>query len=228
MKILVFVTSLLLSLNLHADWKVTEQESMCKTMHKVASTSNDKGDSFSLYRVTDGTVWASITLSDQGKAYAYWIKAPVMQVDKQKPEDLVGMQKMQSLLGIHSYDWTMNKVNFRLWHGNAKSGLSNTLYTLMTGNKLTVQYVLSNGEAKTTTFSLHKANVAIAEALDIEENIDPYTQKLRKKFNFAVITEETQCRLDKDTSETCVQKSVTCKELTSPDVQQYKECLKQY
>ena len=228
MKTILLTLTILVTTNLSANWKVTDTPAkVVTTQQKTASITNVAGDTFSVYRAHNGSVWCSFKIANSRALKPYWNKAPTLVIDGSKPIDLKQTQNTQSLLGIYAYDWTMDQVNFRVSSSDTEHLISDTLFELMRGDQLVIHYALRSGKRVSSTFSLKEASTAIAETLGITPETDTYSQKRKKDFNIALITENTECRLNTEITVSCLETSNLCAELTRPDIQQYKTCLEQ-
>ena len=225
MKDIILTLSILVVSSLSANWQVEENEvQVISTTEKTASITNSLGDTFSVYRARDGKVWGSFNVFNSELSKPKWKKAPFLVVDN-NPINLDATKSMQSMYGFHTYGWTQAQVNFYISPNDTEHLISDTLFKLMRGNHLEVHYSLWSGEKVSSTFSLKEANIAIAETLDIDPNIDKYMQKMKKDFNIAIISATTQCRLHIEATDSCLDIARKCSESAYPDVKQYKVCL---
>lgn len=211
-----------------ADWSVTGRvDSMTDEIKKSAMVRNELGHTFSIYRITEGgPVWGNFALSDRVFDQVDWRKPPVYRVDKNKPNDLSRMRRMQEMgLGLHAYEWEPKWVNFLVWHGKRDDGLANDLLQLMEGNSVVFRYYLSTGGYKETSFSLNGAGPAIAEAIGISANIDHSAQQRTEEFKNALLAEVDQCRKDMNSFRECFARVNNCRDRSGQEVEKFKLCV---
>ena len=226
MKTILITLSILIISNLSADWQVVKREvTIVAPTQKTASITNNVGDILSIYRAIDGNVWCSFKVFESNTFAPYWVKAPVLVIDDHKTIDLASRQTMQSSFGFHSYDWTKDQLNFRISPAKIDQLISDTLFALMTGDKLTVQYYLRTGVKMNSTFSLIGANIAIAELLEINPNMDIADHAIQKEFHFAKVNEILRCSLNLEEEINCYDTAYNCAELAYPNIQQYRVCI---
>ena len=172
----------------NAQWQYEENVAvMTDETKRRAVVVNEKGHSFSVYRVSEGEhVWANFSISSDSFDQIDSDKPPMLRVDKHAPLDLQEVKKLGALLDSlehvkgSSYQWEPKWVNFLIWHGDVQQGLAAFLIQVMQGEKLTVRYYLPTGGYKDTVFSLVGSAPVIAQALDIPLEIDTEVEDARK------------------------------------------------
>ena len=211
-----------------AYWTLDERiDAMTDEVKKTAVVVNDLGHTFSIYRVSeDGAVWGNFALSDGTFDQVDWGKPPIYRVDQNAPTNLARMKETQEMgLGIHAYAWEPKWVNFLIWHGKEKEGISNDLVQLMEGQKVVFRYYLSTGGYKDTAFSLNGAASTISAAIGISPEIDHSAQQKNKEFRQALIAESERCRQNMKTFRSCFTEVDNCKKQANQDIAKFKACL---
>ena len=227
MKTILLTLTILVASSLSANWEVTDREvSTVTTMQKTASITNDIGDTLSIYRAADRNIWCSFKVFNSKAFVPYWVKAPILVIDDNKSIDLASTQTMQSSFSFHSYDWTKDQLNFRISPSKTDQLISDTLFELMRGDKLTVQYTLRTGVKMNSTFSLKEANIAIGELLEINPYMDEAAHAVQKRFYFAVVDEIARSPRTSNVSQRKKYSKMldNCADLNYPNVEQYKIC----
>lgn len=210
-----------------AGWTVsTHVDAMTDERRKSARVTNDLGHSFSVYRITSGgAAWGNFALSDDVFDQVDWDRLPRYRIDKNEPHDLSRLKRMQQTLGMEMYSWEPKWINFRLWHGKYQEGLAADLVEMMTGDTLLVRYHLSTGGYKDTTFTLEGAGPAIAEALDIPQEIDLHAQEKNSQVKELHIERAKQCLSGpKAQRRSCMDKATACAKSFSNDPSGYRAC----
>jgi hypothetical protein len=227
-KLLVFMLCFCAPSIALADWKVEKRvDPMTDEVKKTAVVKNELGHTFSIYRLSEGgPVWGNFALSEGMFDQVDWKKPPLYRIDKNEPEDLSRMKKMQDMgLGIHAYEWEPKWVNFLIWHGKEDEGIAKSLVQLMEGKTVVFRYYLSTGGYKDTSFSLKGAAPAIAEAIGISQRIDHSAQQKTEEFKNVYLAESKRCRQDMNSFKACFSKVNECRKQAEQDIEKFKSCV---
>lgn len=149
-------------------WRVqAEKDAITDFQRRIATTANSEGHSLSVYRIEDGSAWATLRLAERSFDQFATDRAPILRVDQNNPNDLDDVRRLAAELPS-MIEIKPKWVSFKVWHGKSSEGFSATLREWMGGKVLTVRYYLFTGGYKDTRFQLTGADRAIRAALDVD------------------------------------------------------------
>jgi hypothetical protein len=162
------------------DWVTQEKvDPMTDETKRSALVVNDQGHQFSLYRISEGgEVWANFSLGETDLDTLSGERLPRLRVDKHELVDLQDKKRLTEVMhragdrSFRVYEWEPKWINFHVWGGDGNLP-AELLTDIMEGETLLIQYYLSTGGSKYSEFTLEGAKPAIAEALQIDGDIDP-------------------------------------------------------
>lgn len=230
-KVIFALFGLVVSVQVLADWKVTERiDAMTDKLKKTAQVTNDQGQSFSVYRADDGSVWCNFALSDKNFEQIDSEHRPAYRIDKNDLVDLNEGATMSERLGIHNYEWKPKWVNFLIWHGIENEGLSLRLKGMMSGKQLLIRYYVVGGGYKDTSFDLVGAGKAITTALGIKYKPSK-EDNAKTAIDAKLLSYHLKCRdgspRDSDEEQRCVDRATSCRDkaMKALDVAVFNQCM---
>lgn len=205
-----------------ADWSEDiRQDSMTDEVISSALCASQSGFSLRLYRVSDGTIWATFRLPD-ASLDVLASRAPIFRIDKLEPVDIDGIRKTIAEMVEQEPKW----VSWQVFHGGGAPNRG-TLRDIMEGTTIVFRYFLFTGGYKETSFSLVGAKSAIASALQIPAEADSQTAAreaaLLKIHSDAV--EECRKNTDFNAMVKCVERCAECLVAAEGDPEKLRECL---
>lgn len=166
----ILLALLAFSPNIQAQWSQVKVAQTINTPSSAIAISIDKsGQSFAVYRVQDGSVWARFSVSNNELWDLLPSRLPIVQVDTFETIDLQRLAKMKE----HS-PWMPSfvfadprSVEYRMWHGDPSQGFAPGLAELAHGTRLVVRYCLSNLKVGSASFDLAGAKQVLESVLGI-------------------------------------------------------------
>ncbi len=154
-------------------WSVVEKtDAMTDEVTRIASVTNDIGDSFSLSRIEPGgAVWAVFLLASQNPDCLSSEHLPMLRVDKHKAHDLnelVTQEAAWATLGLPKklYICEPTQFSYLLWHGADEEGIHKQLGEILCGETLLLRYWLESGQYKETAFAISGGEEIIRQAIE--------------------------------------------------------------
>ena len=183
---LLFIISLnLFSSNLFAQWQIETFEHSASTVQsQSAMVRNDEGYELAIFQTEDGTVWMDFSLSDNSFDELSQTQLPQFQIDGHKPvqmirgfvavivpadEGISAVVVSDSETISTDRDFSVDHIVAErlpehvicpIWQGKSRPHL-NTLEALSSGELIQFNYVLLDGTAGKTSFTLQGAKQAL-------------------------------------------------------------------
>lgn len=156
------------------DWELkTTADSMTDTITKEARISLPTGESLSILRRGDGSVWGYFRPAN-GQMFAAGDHL-LVRVDKNKPIELNGkLEELMARVGkkMEVWDWNPTLIASRIWHGKVSDGCG-IIQQLYSGKTLIVRNHPSESTYRDTTYALGGNREVLAQALDIDMTTCP-------------------------------------------------------
>jgi len=183
---LLFIISLsLFSSSLFAQWQIETFEHSASTVQsQSAMVRNEEGFELAIFQTEQGTVWLDFSLSDNDFDELSQVQLPRFQIDDHKPVQMirgfvaviVPADEGISAVVVSDSETISTERDFSvdhivaerlpervicpIWQGESRPHL-NTLEALSTGELIHFNYVLLDGTAGETSFSLQGAKQAL-------------------------------------------------------------------
>ena len=156
-------------LALAGNWELrTSTDAMTDQVVSQAIVTAQTGETFTVMRRSDGSVWGFVQLSGSSQ---FGINDSLMiRVDKNTPVEFnEKFEKLTAQLGkpIESWDWNPTLIGFRMWHGKVDEGCG-MVQQLYYGHQLIIRYNPNQSTFHDITFQLTGNPEAIADALGID------------------------------------------------------------
>ena len=156
------------------DWVLKiSTDSMTDTITKEAMISSPTGESFTLLRRSDGSVWGYFRPAN-GQMFSAGDHLMV-RVDKNKPIELNGkLEELMARVGkkMEVWDWNPTLIATRIWHGKVSDGCG-IIQQLYNGQTMIVRNHPNESTYRDTTYTLGGNREALLQALDVDINACP-------------------------------------------------------
>lgn len=156
------------------DWVLqTSTDAMTdKTTSQAVVTAQD-GETFTILRRSDGSVWGYLQLSGMNQ---FGINESLLfRVDKDTPIEFNDkLQKLTQKLGhpIATWEWNPSLIGFRIWAGKVEEGCG-IVQKIFKGSQIVVRYHPNQSTFRDVTFVLTGNQKAISDALGFDINTCP-------------------------------------------------------
>ncbi len=189
-KLLITLLLTLSSFAVSADWQIESFDHQASnTVQSSAMVRNEEGFELAIFKSNEGVVWMDFSLSDNSFDELAQNELPIFQIDDQKPVQMIrgfvativppdeGINAIvvsDSETISTDKDFSMDhivaerlpeRVICPIYQGASRPHLG-TLEALSSGNKITFDFVLDNGQKAQTSFSLNGAKQALDIALN--------------------------------------------------------------
>jgi len=154
-----------------ANWELkTSTDAMTDQTSSQAEVRSADGDTFTVMRRSDGSVWGYVRLAGTNQ---FGINENLMvRVDKNKPFEFNDkLEKLTQQLGkpIEAWEWNPSLIGFRMWHGKPAEGCG-IVQQLYNGQQIIVRYHPNQSTYRDITFALSGNAQAITDALGFSIN----------------------------------------------------------
>lgn len=155
------------------EWELkSSTDAMTDQTSSQAEVRSADGDTFTVLRRSDGSVWGYVRLAGTNQ---FGINENLMiRVDKNKPIEFNDkLATLSRQLGISNpiqmWEWNPSLIGFRMWHGNPAEGCG-IIQQLYNGHQIIVRYHPSQSTYRDITFTLSGNAKAITDALGFNIN----------------------------------------------------------
>ena len=165
-KLLALALIALPGLAFAGNWELkTTTDAMTDQTSSQAEVKSADGDTFTVMRRSDGSVWGYVRLAGMNQ---FGINENLMvRIDTNKPFEFNDkLEKLTRQLGkpIESWEWNPSLIGFRMWHGKPDEGCG-IVQQLYNGHQIIVRYHPNQSTYRDITFPLTGNATAITDAL---------------------------------------------------------------
>lgn len=169
MKIIIFLTTLLISLTANAGgWELqTTTDLITDKVVNEAFVKSADGERFTIIRRSDGRVWGYLKLTGLNQ---FGVGSEVIvRVDKNKPRSFkepkgIDLEMVKKLNMGNVWEWNPSLVGFMMWHGKQDESCG-LIKQLFEGQQMIVRYSPNQSTIRDITFQLTGNSEAISSAL---------------------------------------------------------------